>query len=74
MKDDQAARRRNIHETLSRIAQQGGIPAKRIDVPWLVDAVLTLDEASLSIEQALVLGVYLVGVARGAVTEQAVSN
>lgn len=74
MKDEAAARRRNIHETLSRIAQQGGIPARRIDVPWLVEAVESLEEASISVEQALVLGVYLVGVARGAVTEQAVSN
>ena len=74
MKDETAARRRNIHETLSRIAQQGGIPARRVDVPWLVETVEALEEAGISVEQALVLGAYLVGSARGAVTQQAATN
>lgn len=70
----EAAARRRIHEALCRIAQSGGIPARQIDVPWIVDAILQLQEDQLSVGQALVLGTYLVGAARGAVSEQAASN
>lgn len=71
--NSQAARRRRIHENLTRVATNFGVPVKRIDVSFLVDLVLELENTTqLSIEQTLVLGTFMAGSAQAAIQAQAV--
>lgn len=74
MNRHERARRRSIHENLCRVATDSGLTIKRVDVPWMIEVLDSLEESGISIEQSLVLGTYMAGAAQAAIREQAVSN